>query len=90
MEEIKGINAKAHKYLAKGDPRTWCRGWFNTHAKCDLLHNNLAGCFNSWITKYRDNAILTMLEGIRGSLMRRYQKKKEILLMQWRGMWGLK
>jgi hypothetical protein len=77
MEEIKGINAKLHEYLAKVDPKTWGGGWFNTHAKCDLLHNNLVECFNSWITKYWDNTILTKLEGIMGSLMRKYQQKKK-------------
>jgi hypothetical protein len=26
MEELKGLNPKAHEYLEKVDPRTWCRG----------------------------------------------------------------
>jgi hypothetical protein len=51
----------------------------STHAKCDLLHNNLAECFNSWITKFRDKTILAILEGIRTSLMRGYQRKREII-----------
>jgi len=79
MEELKGLNPKAHEYLEKVDPRTWCRGWFNTSTKCDLLHNNLAECFNSWILKFRDKTILTMLEGIRGNLMRRYQRKRDAI-----------
>jgi len=52
MGELKGLNHKAYEYLEKVDPRTWCRGWFNTSAKCDLLHNNLPDCFNAWITKF--------------------------------------
>jgi hypothetical protein len=79
MEELKGLNLPAYEYLSKVDPATWCRGWFNTYAKCDLLHNNLAECFNSWITKFRDKTILVMLEGIKTSLMRRYQRKREII-----------
>lgn len=79
MEKLKGLNLPAYEYLSKVDPATWCRGWFNTYAKCDLLHNNLAECFNYWITKFRDKTILVMLEGIRGSLMRRYQRKREII-----------
>jgi hypothetical protein len=80
MEDIKGINVKTHEYLAKVDPRTWCRGWFNTNAKCDLLHNNLSECFNSWITKFRDKTILIVLEGIRGSLMRMYCKGRRFVV----------
>jgi hypothetical protein len=79
MDELKGLNPKAHEYLEKVDPRTWCRGWFNTSTKCDLLHNNLVECFNSWILKFRDKTILTMLEGIRGNLMRRYQRKRDAI-----------
>jgi len=83
MEELKGLNQKAYKYLQKFDPRTWCKGLFNTHAKCDLLHNNLAECFNAWITKLRDKTILTMVEGIRSNLMKRYQRKiKDINAME--------
>jgi hypothetical protein len=71
MEELKGISKKAYEYLQKVDPSTSCRGWFNTHAKCDLLHNNLAECFNAWINKFWDKTVFTMLEGIRTNLMRR-------------------
>jgi hypothetical protein len=79
MKELKGLNLKSHEYLENVDPRTWYRGWFNTSTKCDLLHNNLAECFNSWILKFRDKTILTILEGIRSNLMRRYQRKRDAI-----------
>ena len=79
MDEIKRISKDAHAYLEKLDPNTWCRGWFNTHAKSGLLHNNTCESFNSWIKKYRDQTILTMLEEIRCKLMRRYVRKKEMI-----------
>jgi hypothetical protein len=49
MEDIKRISKDAHAYLDKIDPSTWCRGWFNTHCKYGLLHNNTCEAFNSWI-----------------------------------------
>jgi hypothetical protein len=79
MDEIKRVSKDAHAYLEKVDPNTWCRGWFNTHAKSSLLHNNTCESFNSWIKKYRDQTILTMLEDIRCKLMRRYVRKKEMI-----------
>jgi hypothetical protein len=53
MDEMKKVSEPAYNYLAKIDPSSWCRGWFNTMAKSDLLHNNCAECFNSWILDYR-------------------------------------
>jgi hypothetical protein len=79
MDEIKRISKDAHAYLEKVDPSTWYRGWFNTHAKSSLLHSNTCESFNSWIKKYRDQTILTMLEEIRCKLMKRYVKKKEMI-----------
>ena len=70
------MSEPAYNYLAKIDPSNWCRGWFNTMAKSDLLHNNCAECFNSWILDYRQLTILSMLEGIRNKLMMRYVRKK--------------
>jgi hypothetical protein len=77
MEELKQMNQKAYDYLAKVDPRTWCRAYFHTYSKCDLLVNNLCESWNAYILKFRDKPILHMFEGIRKKLMRRYQVKKE-------------
>ncbi len=41
IEELKGISQDAYEYLAKIDPSTWLRAWFNTFSKCDLIVNNL-------------------------------------------------
>jgi hypothetical protein len=80
MEDIKRMSKDAHAYLDKIDPSTWCRGWFNTHCKFGLLHNNTCEAFNSWIKIFRDQTILSMLEGIRCKLMRRYVRKREKII----------
>ena len=79
MDGIKRISKDAHAYLEKVDPNTWCWSWFNTHLKFGLLHNNTCKSFNSWIKKYHDQTILTMLKEIRCKLMRRYVRKKEMI-----------
>ncbi|XP_059463443.1 uncharacterized protein LOC132192169 [Corylus avellana] len=79
MDEIKRTSKDAHAYLEKVDPNTWCRGWFNTNVKSGLLHNNTCESFNSWIKKFHDQTILSMLEGIRYKLMRTYVRKKEMI-----------
>jgi hypothetical protein len=86
MDEIMRISKDAHAYLEKVDPSTWCRGWFNTNCKSGLLHNSTCESFNSWIKQYRDQTILSILEGIRCKLMRRYVKKKELISSMERGL----
>lgn len=90
MEEMKKVSEPAYDYLAKIDPSSWCRGWFNTMAKSDLVHNNCAECFNSWILKYRQLIIMSMLEGIRNKLMRRYVRKRELIAAMEDGSLGPK
>jgi hypothetical protein len=47
IEEIKKVSEPAYNYLAKIDPSTWCKGWFNTMCNSDLVHNNCAECLKS-------------------------------------------
>jgi hypothetical protein len=79
MGEIKSVSELAYTYLSKITPSTWCRGWFNTMSKSDLVHNNCVECFNSWILKYLGLTILPMLEGLRNRLMMRYVRKRELI-----------
>jgi hypothetical protein len=82
MNEIKRVNKDAHAYLENVDPNTWCREWFNINCKSGLLHNNTCESFNSWIKKFYDQTILSMLKGIRCKLMKRYVRKKLISSME--------
>jgi hypothetical protein len=77
IEELKGISQDAYEYLAKIDPSTWLRAWFNTFSKCDLIVNNLCECFNAYILKAHDLLIISMLEMIRKKLVKRYQIKRD-------------
>jgi hypothetical protein len=90
MEEMKKVSEPAYNYLAKIDPSSWCKGWFNTMVKSDLVHNNCAECFNSWILDYRQLTIFSMLEGIRNKLMRRYVRKRRIIAAMEEGSLGPK
>jgi hypothetical protein len=90
MEEIKTVNESAYNFLAKIDPSSWCRGWFNTSSKSDLVHNDCAECFNSWILDYRQMTILSMLEGIKNKLMKRYVRKRGLIAAMEEGSLGPK
>ncbi|XP_019196245.1 PREDICTED: uncharacterized protein LOC109190237 [Ipomoea nil] len=77
MEELKEENDKAAEWLAARDPRHYCRAFFSTFPKCDMLLNNLCESWNSTILSLRDKPILTMVDKIRIYLMTRMQKNRD-------------
>ena len=77
MKELERIDKDAIKWVKKRDPKHWSKHAFSTKAKSDMLLNNIAETFNSFILEARDKPILTMLEMIRRLLMKRYVAKKE-------------
>lgn len=50
----------------------WCKAFFSTSSKCDIVENNMSETFNSWIVGPRHKSIITMLEEIRHKIMNRH------------------
>nr|GLL46783.1 uncharacterized protein LOC109174707 [Ipomoea trifida] len=75
MEELKALNAKAAEWLDARDAKHYCKAYFSTFPKTDLLLNNLCESWNSTILNFRDKPLLTMCEKLRIYLMTRMQKK---------------
>lgn len=49
MQSIKNMKSEAHKYLDDINPSVWSQHAIRTTTKCDMLLNNIADTFNSWI-----------------------------------------
>ena len=77
MRALEELDKKVADWLKTHDPKCWSRHAFSTRAKSDMLLNNIAEPFNSFILEARDKPILTMLEMIRRMLMKRFTAKKE-------------
>ncbi|XP_073119764.1 uncharacterized protein [Henckelia pumila] len=73
MEDLKKIDGNAYAWLAKKPEHHWCKAFFSTIPKCDILLNNMCECFNSMILEAREKAIIPMFESIRNMLMVRFQ-----------------
>ncbi|WCJ30900.1 hypothetical protein M5689_012421 [Euphorbia peplus] len=56
---------------------TWCRTYFKTYSKCDVVDNNMSETFNGWILAARHKTIITMLEEIRVQVMKRIQQLRD-------------
>ena len=76
MQKILTIDKGAHTYLCDVLMTSWSRHASNYHTKQDMLLNNLAKSFNSWIKDARNKPILTMCKDIRQQLMACFQQKR--------------
>nr|GMC73464.1 uncharacterized protein LOC109146838 isoform X1 [Ipomoea batatas] len=77
MEELKLENEKAFEWLAARDPKHYCRAFFSTFPKTDMLLNNLCESWNGTILSLRDKPLLIMCDKIRLYLMGRMQKNRD-------------
>ncbi|KAF7826419.1 uncharacterized protein G2W53_017583 [Senna tora] len=77
MSVLKSLHVDAHNWLTKYLPNTWSKHTFSPRSKCDILQNNIAETFNSFILDARDKPIITLFEMIRRLLMQRFVVKKE-------------
>ena len=80
MAELKDFDNEAYQWVKNAPaPRHWCKAFFPTHTKSDMLVNNLCESFNAHILEARDQPIITMLEMIREYLMDRIRKRKSAM-----------
>ncbi|KAK4385665.1 hypothetical protein Sango_2690500 [Sesamum angolense] len=77
MNELKGKDLEAFKWLAKIPAAQWSRSYFRCNAKCDILLNNMCESFNATIVEARSRHIVDMLETIRMMLMKRVYVKRD-------------
>ncbi|KAI8558838.1 hypothetical protein RHMOL_Rhmol04G0127500 [Rhododendron molle] len=75
MMEVTAVDVKAHEWLLKEPPKYWARCFYSPRAKTNRMVNNLSESFNNSIKKVRDQPILTMMEGLRRSVMQRYVER---------------
>ncbi|XP_027183722.1 uncharacterized protein LOC113782007 [Coffea eugenioides] len=77
MSNLETYDKEAHSWVKKAPhPRHWCKTFFPTHTKCDILVNNLCESFNAHILEFRDHPIISLLETIREYIMDRIQQRK--------------
>ncbi|KAL0316731.1 UNVERIFIED_CONTAM: hypothetical protein Sradi_5551300 [Sesamum radiatum] len=77
MNELRGKDLEAFKWLAKRPAAQWSRSYFRCNAKCDILLNNMCESFNATIVEARSRPIVDMLETIRMMLMKRVYVKRD-------------
>ncbi|XP_062201788.1 uncharacterized protein LOC133904333 [Phragmites australis] len=56
----------------------WMRCAFNPAIKCDYVTNNLAKCFNNWISDIKDLPVTELVDKLREMIMILWEKRRRI------------
>ena len=81
------LSKKAVENLLKYPPYNWCRAYFSSRCKSNMVDSNIAECFNSWIIAARHKPIISMLEDIRLQAMNRIKDNK-LAAEKWFNEWS--
>nr|XP_033511381.1 uncharacterized protein LOC117276169 isoform X1 [Nicotiana tomentosiformis]XP_033511382.1 uncharacterized protein LOC117276169 isoform X1 [Nicotiana tomentosiformis]XP_033511383.1 uncharacterized protein LOC117276169 isoform X1 [Nicotiana tomentosiformis] len=65
LKTLGDIHEDAARELLHYLPQNWCRAYFDTTCKNQMVDNNFTESFNKWILKARTKPIIKMLEDIR-------------------------
>ncbi|XP_065876876.1 uncharacterized protein [Euphorbia lathyris] len=80
LKKMGSVNEKATEFLLKYyPPQHWCRAFFSTRCKDQMVDSNMIESFNSWILEQRSRPILRMLEELRLKVMERLMDHEKML-----------
>ncbi|KAG8368932.1 hypothetical protein BUALT_Bualt15G0097800 [Buddleja alternifolia] len=77
FSELTNLDDDVAEWFSDKPPQHWCKAFFNTYPKCDMLLNNCCETFNSNILPAREMPILSMWEWIMEYLMKRLQVNRD-------------
>jgi hypothetical protein len=78
MGKIEEKAPYALAWLDDNHPFVWTRSKFSEESLVDYINNNLSECFNSWISKVKDQQIVNMLDKIRTMLITKFVDRYKI------------
>ena len=61
MDELKEIDAKAHRWLDSHSTTKWARHMFSEDGLTDTILNNMCESFNIRILKFKSKPIISMV-----------------------------
>ncbi|WCJ40102.1 hypothetical protein M5689_021033 [Euphorbia peplus] len=77
LRRLEVLDEKCVRDLMYYNIESWCRTYFKTYTKCDVVDNNMSETFNGWILAAMHKSIITMLEEIRVQVMNKIHKLRE-------------
>ncbi|GKV28230.1 hypothetical protein SLEP1_g37311 [Rubroshorea leprosula] len=86
LEGLNKLKLTAKDYVMKLDPNFWCKAFFDTYARCDVIDNNMTEAFNGFILDARHKGPLSLLEDLRRKCSKRNIEKLEFVEKKFKGM----
>lgn len=78
MKKLLDTDSAAYGWVQKGQGvEHWCKAFFSTDPKYDILINNHSEVFNAFIWEVMDKLIIALMEKIRKLMINRVIKSKE-------------
>nr|XP_018629791.2 uncharacterized protein LOC108946915 [Nicotiana tomentosiformis] len=77
LKTLGDIHEDAARKLLHCPPQNWCRSYFDTTYKNQMVDNNFTESFNKWILEARTKPIIKMLEDIRLKVMNLLKNHEE-------------
>uniref|UniRef100_A0A0A9D158 SWIM-type domain-containing protein n=1 Tax=Arundo donax TaxID=35708 RepID=A0A0A9D158_ARUDO len=78
MGKIEEKSPNALVWLDDNHPYVWSRSKFSEDSKVDYINNNLSKCFNSWVSKTKDQHIVDMHDKIRQMIISKFVLRAKI------------
>ncbi|KAH6776564.1 hypothetical protein C2S52_014125 [Perilla frutescens var. hirtella] len=87
LKHLGALSKQAAEDFVKYNLMTFCRAFFSSRSKCDIVDNNMCESFNSTIVDAREKPIVSILTEIRLAAMERLAAHK-ILSDKWINEWS--
>lgn len=80
MDDLKKMDEAAWKEMSEHAPGTWSRAGFSTYTCCDLQVNNMCEAFNSAIVDLREQAVISLVDGLKIYITNRIVRLRDNML----------
>ena len=76
MQKLQDVRPGAYRWLMEIPSEQWARHMFDASLKNVHVTSNVAESFNAWIRPFRGLPIYNLMDGIRGKVMARLERKR--------------
>ncbi|GKV06937.1 hypothetical protein SLEP1_g18754 [Rubroshorea leprosula] len=77
LDELTSLKPSARETMLNTNPKHWCRAFFQTETKSDIVDNNMCEIFNGLLVESRHKAIVSLHQDLRAFCGQRTVARRE-------------